>query len=109
MQLNSGTKVWLWIVLVINVLSFVRSIPTYISFGGILYLSMILQLALIAGIALLLFAQKKIGFFLCCACALVAFILNVILGVNIIVAIVSAVVMPTITFLFLKNQWNELR
>ena len=65
--------------------------------------------SVIAGIALLLFSQKKIGYFMCCGCAAIAFIINIFLGVNLILAIVSAVLMPTITFLFLKNQWNELK
>ncbi len=109
MQLNTGAKVWLWIVFVINVISLIGAIPTTIAFGGLLWLTLILEVVIVASIALLLFKQQKLGFFLVCGCAVVAFIINVILGTNIIYALISAVVMPTVTFLLLKSQWNELR
>ncbi len=108
MQLNTGAKIWLWLALVVNVFTLFSNYRTITLIGGVGYFILVLQLVLIAGIAVMLFARKKIGYFICCGCGIVTFILNLTLGVNILLAIWGLVAFPVITFLFLKSQWNEL-
>jgi len=108
MQLNTGAKIWLWFALVVNVISFIVSIPAVLLVGGIYYLLFVLEIGMIAGVAVMLFTKKKLGYFVCCGCGLITFILNLILGVNIISAVWGLVGFPLITYLVLKSQWKEL-
>jgi len=108
MQLNTGAKVWLWFALIVNVLTFIISIPVTLMLGGIYYISLICSIGMIVGIAIILFKKKKIGYFACCGCAVVSFILNLVLHTNIIFAVIGAVGFPLITYLVLRSQWNEL-
>lgn len=108
MQLNSGAKIWLWFALVVNAISFVVSIPAAMLVGGSYYLLLVLEIGMITGVSILLFTKKKLGYFVCCGCGVITFILNLILGVNIISAVWGLVGFPLITYLVLKNQWKEL-
>ena len=58
---------------------------------------------------MLLFPLKKMGFFLICGGAAVSLIVNIILGQNIIGSAVSAVIMPLIIWLLIKNTWYEFQ
>lgn len=116
MQLNSGAKVWLWIIFVLNIVSVAL---TAVGLPGVMLLfdlktllvsilGVVLSVIVIVGIGILLFRQKKIGFYLICTCAVAGLIVNIIIGNGIIWSAISAVVSPLITYLFLKSQWEEL-
>jgi large-conductance mechanosensitive channel len=49
------------------------------------------------------------GFFLICGGNAVSLIVNVILGQNIVSSVVSAVLMPLIIWLLIKNTWYEFQ
>lgn len=76
------------------------------------FISVILQIIITVSIGILLFAHKKIGLVLIFALAALVFIVNMVtyaitaqLGVgNIVKAIISAILMPVITYLFAKND-----
>lgn len=115
MKLNTGAQIWLWIVFVINIISFAISIINVEGLteltGALLFLvliSVVAQVTLIVGIALLLFGSKKVGFYMIVACAVVAFVLNMMIGTAIVRAIINAVGVPLITYLFIQKQWDEL-
>ena len=83
------------------------SIYVVLSFIGV-----ILQIVITVSIGILLFAHKKIGLVLIFAFAALGFIVSMVtyavtaqLGVgNIVKAIISAILMPVITYLFAKND-----
>lgn len=116
MQLNTGARVWLWIVFVLNIvgcvlaaigslgLLAVAGLGTFI----ITLISIAINVVLIIGVALMLFNSQKSGFYLMCGCAAVGLVLNLILGTGLIRAIIGAIVCPLITYLFLREQWNEM-
>ncbi len=113
--MNTGLKVWLWIVLVVNALS---AISTCRLFGvaalvpggvAIVALSLVCSALIIAGTAVLLFARKKLGFYLMCACALLGLIMNIVMRTNLIAAIISAVFCPLITFLLMRKEWDAFQ
>ena len=52
-------------------------------------------------------SKEKMGFFLICGGAAVSLVLNIILGGNIVSSVVSAVIMPLIIWLLIKNTWYE--
>ena len=66
--MNTGLKVWLWIVFVINIISGVMMIPLML-IQPLLIVSLIAEVLIIVGAGLILFAQKKVGFYLMIACA----------------------------------------
>lgn len=124
-KLSTGLTVWLWIIFVLNILAAIGGIvvalgASVIAAGlglGAIYvvlcfLSVILQVVITVSIGILLFAHKKIGLVLIIALAALGFIVNMItyavaaqLGAgNIIKAIISAIIMPGITYLLAKND-----
>lgn len=128
--LSTGLKVWLWIIFVINIVSalvMVAGVAGSAALGSVLGLgaiytvlcvvSLILEIVLIAGLAMLLFKSKKMGFYLICAAAGIGFVVNMITygvigsltAANVVRAIISMVLCPLITYLFAKNDWDYLK
>ena len=108
MEWGKGAKGWLWFVLIVNGISCVGIFPVFAVWPMIGVFTLISEVILILGVILLLFSKKKVGFYLLCACAVLTMIFNIISGTGIIRAVASVVLMPTITFLVIRDQWNEL-
>lgn len=106
--MTKGLKIWLWIVLVCNALSAVGGVVTALAVP-LGWLSVIACVLVAVGCAILLFQTKKLGFYIVCAGAVVSLVTSILIGANIIVAIISAVVLPLIIFLLMKNTWNEFQ
>ena len=121
-KLSTGLTVWLWIIFVVNVLAAIGGIVVALGasvvgaalgLGSIYvvlsFIGVILQIVITVSIGILLFAHKKIGLVLIFAFAALGFIVSMVtyavtaqLGVgNIVKAIISAILMPVITYLFL--------
>lgn len=106
-MLRTPAKVWLWIILIINILStlsYVRLIPVSPLFGVLLLLSFLL----LAAIGILLFGHRKLGFYLLCGVAVVIFFLNLYVHVNFFIALSAMILSPLITYLFIRSSWNYL-
>ena len=124
-KLSTGLTVWLWIIFVVNVLAAIGGIVVALGasvvgaalgLGSIYvvlsFIGVILQIVITVSIGILLFAHKKIGLVLIFAFAALGFIVSMVtyavtaqLGVgNIVKAIISAILMPVITYLFAKNH-----
>lgn len=124
-KLSTGLTVWLWIIFVVNVLAAIGGIVVALGasvvgaalgLGSIYvvlsFIGVILQIVITVSIGILLFAHKKIGLVLIFALAALVFIVNMVtyaitaqLGVgNIVKAIISAILMPAITYLLAKND-----
>ena len=88
--MNTGLKVWLWIVFVINIISGVMMIPLML-IQPLLIVSLIAEVLIIVGAGLILFAQKKVGFYLMIACAAIGLVINIFGGVGVVKSIISAV------------------
>lgn len=113
--MSSGLKGWLWFVLVINAVSAFSALGLFavvsLVKGGVvvILLSLACSALMIAGTAMLLFARKKVGFYLMCACALAGLVMNIVMGNNLVLAIVSAVLCPLITFLLMRKEWDAFQ
>ena len=124
-KLSTGLTVWLWIIFVVNVLAAIGGIVVALGasvvgaalgLGSIYvvlsFIGVILQIVITVSIGILLFAHKKIGLVLIFAFAALGFIVSMVtyavtaqLGVgNIVKAIISAILMPVITYLFAKDR-----
>lgn len=124
-KLSTGLTVWLWIIFVVNVLAAIGGIVVALGasvvgaalgLGSIYvvlsFIGVILQIVITVSIGILLFAHKKIGLVLIFAFAALGFIVSMVTysiaaqlsAVNIVKAIISAVLMPGITYLLAKND-----
>ena len=124
-KLSTGLTVWLWIIFVVDILSTIGGIVVALGasvvgatlgLGSIYvvlsFISVILQIIITVSIGILLFAPKKIGLVLIFAIAALGFIVNMVTyaiaaqlsAVNIVKAIISAILMPAITYLLAKND-----
>lgn len=123
-KLSTGLTVWLWIIFVVNVLAAIGGIVVALGasvvgaalgLGSIYvvlsFIGVILQIVITVSIGILLFAHKKIGLVLIFAFAALGFIVSMVtyavtaqLGVgNIVKAIISAILMPVITYLLQRT------
>lgn len=109
--MTKGTKIWLWCALVLSVLTTIMN-GTY---GR--WLSVVIAVAALAGLCVLLFTQKKWGFLLMCACAVLSFVNGVYQGVigqsgmvaAIVMSLIGAALIPGVTYAFLRKNWSELK
>ncbi|MCI8586911.1 MAG: hypothetical protein HFI92_13680 [Lachnospiraceae bacterium] len=104
--MTTGLKVWLWLVLVFNAIGAVTSVAAAFLIPG-MWIVVAAEVLVVAGAVMLLFPRKKMGFYLICAGAAVSLVLNIILGGNIVSSVISAVIMPLIIWLLIKNTWYE--
>lgn len=106
--MSKGLKIWLWVIFILNIISVVLNL-----LGGILnpisWLYAVLGVVFVVGIALILFKQKKLGFYMMCAMTAITFILNVVTGAGIVTSIISAVLSPLVTYLFMKETWDQFQ
>jgi len=106
-------KFWLCFCLIVNALVFVVAIIGVFSLMalgqpvGISILSIIAEIGMIAGLAILLFKKKKLGFYIVAGTAVVNIILNALSG-QLLRGIFSAVVSLVILFFAIKNNWNDM-
>ena len=124
-KLSTGLTVWLWIIFVVDILSTIGGIVVALgasvvgatlglgSLSVVLsFIRVILPILITVSIGILLFAHKKIGLVLIFAIAALGFIVNMVTyaiaaqlsAVNIVKAIISAILMPAITYLLAKND-----
>ncbi len=106
-----GTKIWLWIALVLSVATTVLNA----AYGR--WVSVAIAVVALAGLATLLFTQRKIGFIVMCLCYVLAFAEGVFTAftgegdvlVSVLMSFVGSALIPVITFFFLRSQWGKLK
>lgn len=107
--MTPGLKIWLWIVLVLNALSGVMAIATALLIP-LMWIVVLAEALVVAGAAVLLFPRKKMGFYLICGGSAVGLIVNLLVNPSgIISAVFSAIIMPLIIWLLIKNTWYEFQ
>lgn len=106
--MTNGLRAWLWLVLVVNAISCVGMV-TMAFLVPLAWVSVVLEILVIAGTAMLLFARKKMGFYLICGSAVLSLIIDIILKANLISSVFSAIIMPLIIWLLMKNTWYEFQ
>lgn len=100
-------KIWLWIVLVLHIVTLIQLVPI-LKWTATPYMTVISEVLLMIGILILIFAENKKGFYLICAVQAV-FLLRMIFKFDLdFRVIISAVVMPAITFILMRPDWKEI-
>lgn len=102
--MTTGCKVWLWLVLVLNLISLLGGLIAIIGNPILGILIVVTEIAIVAGAAMLLFNRKKIGFYVIVGAAVVAFVLNLISGAGLISSLISVICLPGITYLFVSKN-----
>lgn len=105
--MTKGLKVWLWIVLVINAIGAVFSLLGFLVAPIQTLISMALIVVFLVGVCLLLFKTQKLGFYLICGAQAASAVVNIITGAGVVASVVSAVLMPLITYLLMKSTWDQ--
>ncbi len=124
-KLSTGLNVWLWIIFVLNILATIGGIvvalgasvvAASLGLGSIYvvlcFIRVILHVVITVSIGILLFSHKNIGLVLIFSLADLGFIVSMVTyaiaaqlsAVNIVKAIISAILMPAITYLLAKND-----
>lgn len=102
--MTKGCKIWLWIIFICNLLSIVLGFANiFLDLKAGIYM-ILAGIVMVGGIALLLFKQKKAGFYLIVTVAAVGIVYNILNGVSIVFALISAVVSPAITYYFINKN-----
>ena len=109
MQLSTGAKGWLWFLFIVNIIGGMLNLISLILTGILGLFSVVSSIILIIGVGIMLFQQKKLGFYLMCVSAVISLISNLVIGTGFIAAVVGAGLLPLITFLVLKNCWDQMR
>ena len=108
--MKRSAKIWLWVALVLCAATTVLNLTE----GRIP--SVVIALVSLVGLAVLLFAQKKTGFILMCCCYVLSFLVavsgNLSAGnpvVILVMSLIGSLLVPVITWLFIRSDWKQLR
>lgn len=109
--MKKGTKIWLWFALMLSACISVLNATE----GR--WTSVAIAIVALSGLCLLLLKQKKIGFYIMCACSTLSFFIGVYGGiqggtgifVSVLMSFIGSALIPAITFFFVRSQWKQLR
>ncbi len=104
--MTKGCKIWLWILIVGGAISVLSGFYVFSYSAAVGVYTIIMGIGQIASVAVLLFKQKKAGFYALCIIVAINFIYNITHQVNLPLAFVSLILMPGITFFFLNRGQN---
>lgn len=96
--MTKGCKIWLWFLFAGACLGILSNFALMSYAPGVAMISIVIGIGQLAGVSLMLFKQKKEGFYVQCACAVIMLIVNMSAHISIGVALLSAVVGPAITY-----------
>ena len=105
--MTKGSKIWLWILMIAGGFSAIAGLAAMKYSAGTGILAVIIGSCQTAGAALLLFKQKKEGFYLICVIAVVDFIYSMINHTSILMALIRLIGMPGITYLLLYRNSGD--
>lgn len=98
-----GLKIWLWIVLFMDIITFVHYGRMFLVGLTAAAAGMIPELLQIAGVSILLFQKRRLGFYIICLSEAVIFAANVMLfGGDIILSLINSVVVPLVIYALMK-------
>ena len=114
---SKGLRIWLWIVIVGNVLGAISECGNWCELwaqgyqynsviGGYLALYVAVDLAVAAGAWILLKKKKKAGFYCMCAGGIGAIILSIFAGEPALA--IAPIIGPVVWRFFIRKDWNYL-
>lgn len=111
--MTKGAKIWLWIALVLCLLT------TILNFSEGRIISVIIAIASLMGLILLLFKERKAGFYIMCICNAISCLYSIATSaslvegtyfvVYVVMSIVGAMIVPLITFFMIRKSFVNLQ
>lgn len=109
--MKKGVKIWLWIALVMCVCT------TVLNATQSRWPTVGIAVVAVVGLCLLLFKQKRMGFYILCCSNALSFVVGVYGGIqggtsvllSVLMSLIGSALVPVITFLFIHSQWKELQ
>ena len=102
--MDKGYKIWLWLLMIGGGISVLTGFATMSYSGGLGLFTVARGIAQLAGVSILLFKQRKDGFYIICAVAVMNFVFNIMHQINMLYALLGLVITPGITYLFIRKQ-----
>ena len=105
-----GLKIWLWIVLFMDIITFIYYGRLFLLGLSVAAACMIPELLQITGVSILLFHKRRLGFYIICLSEVVIFAANVTLfDGDIVLSLINSVVVPLVIYALMKPYWNCFR
>lgn len=105
--MKAYTKVWLWLLLVSNAFSMAAALMAALA-APLFWLYVLYSAGILAGVVLLLFLRRKLGFYLFCGVSVLGLILNFTVTQNLAGAFLETAAGILITCLLLHGSWESL-
>lgn len=109
--MKRSAKIWLWAALVLSVCT--------TSLNGMedRWLSVVIAVISLAGLCLLLFREKKAGFYLMCGSNVLSFLVGAVGGIqggtgvilSVVMSLTGAALIPAVTYFFIRSCWTDLK
>lgn len=108
--MKKSTNIWLWIALILS------SCTTILNATQTRWLSVGIAIIALSGLCVLLFKQKKAGFCILCVCNVLSFLVGVFSGnqggtnifLTVLMSFIGSALIPSVTWIFLRDQWENL-
>ena len=104
--MTKGCKIWLWLLIVGGVISVLSGFYVFSYSTTMGVYTVVVGAGQSASVAVLLFKQKKAGFYALCMLVVINFIYNIMHQANLLFALANLIGMPGITFFFLNRGQN---
>ena len=107
--MTKGSKVWFWVVLIVNILSALSGFMIMSSMPKLAVMSIISGVGLAVGAGIILFRQKKYGLYVIIGMAILNCLYMVVNKANIVFAVLSAVLNPLISYYFVNKNADVIK
>lgn len=104
-----GCKVWFWLVLILNSISALTNFAlfSYSSVWGIIL--KLSSIVIVAGAAMILFKQRKVGLYMIIAMDAIGCIVNITYHVNVVYALISSGLNVAISYYFVNKNSSVIK
>lgn len=105
--MKTYTKVWLWLLLVSNAFSMATALIAALA-APLFWLYVLFSAGVLAGLVLLLFLRRKLGFYLFCGVSVLGLALNIAVSNDLIGSVLGTALGLLVTYMLLRGSWEAL-
>lgn len=105
--MKTYTKVWLWLLLVSNAFSMATALIAALA-APLFWLYVLFSAGVLAGLVLLLFLRRKLGFYLFCGISVLGLVLNIVVSNDLIGSVLGTALGLLVTYMLLRGSWEAL-
>lgn len=105
--MKTYTKVWLWLLLISNAFSMATALMAALA-APFFWLYVLFSAGVLAGVVLLLFLRRRLGFYLFCGVSLLGLVFNIAVSGDIVGAVLGTGLGLLVTYVLLRGSWGSL-